>query len=96
MRANDRATALSMTTAANIEPHAGDAAQPGCWTPLAGDISSSGDLGYTWGRYIYSVPDEDGIRQISHGKYMTVWKRQADGGWKAVLDGGNPNPPPRE
>ncbi len=29
MRANDRAPALSMTTAANIEPHAQDAAQPG-------------------------------------------------------------------
>ena len=66
------------------------------WTPMAGDISNSGDLGYTWGRYIYSAPGEDGTPQISHGKYMTVWKRQADGGWKAVLDGGNPNPPPEE
>jgi len=66
------------------------------WTPQAGDISSSGDLGYTWGRYIYSVPGEDGTRQKSHGKYMTVWKLQADGQWKVVLDGGNSNPPPDE
>ena len=64
------------------------------WTPEAGDISASGDLGYTWGRYIYSATDEEGNLVESHGKYMTVWKIQETGEWKAVLDGGNPNPPP--
>ena len=64
------------------------------WTPVAGDIAASGDLGYTWGRYVFMSPDEDGEVQTSHGKYFTVWKLQEDGTWKAVLDGGNPNPPP--
>jgi ketosteroid isomerase-like protein len=25
----------------------------------------------------------------SQGKYVTIWKKQADGSWKFVLDGGN-------
>ena len=66
------------------------------WTPIAGDIAASGDLGYTWGRYVYSTPGEDGGRIENHGKYMTIWKLQDDGTWKAVLDGGNTNPPPGE
>jgi ketosteroid isomerase-like protein len=66
------------------------------WTPVAGDISKSGDLGYTWGRYTFSDTDEAGEMQVSHGKYFTIWKLQDDGAWKVVLDGGNANPPPEQ
>jgi len=66
------------------------------WYPVAADIAKSGDLGYTWGRYTFSISDEAGEMQVSHGKYITVWKLQEDGTWKAVLDGGNTNPPPEE
>ncbi|MEE8371497.1 MAG: nuclear transport factor 2 family protein [Sphingomonadales bacterium] len=64
------------------------------WAPLGGDISASGDLGYTWGRYVYRTKDAEGKEVESHGKYMTIWKLQTDGSWKVVLDGGNQNPPP--
>ena len=64
------------------------------WTPVGGDISASGDLGYTWGTYEYSAPDAAGKTVVRHGKYATVWKRQTDGAWKFVLDLGNPSPPP--
>ncbi|MCH8348221.1 MAG: ATP-binding cassette domain-containing protein [Proteobacteria bacterium] len=66
------------------------------WTPLAGGISESGDLGYTWGRYTFSNTDEAGEMEVSHGKYFTIWKVQDDGAWKVVLDGGNTNPPPEQ
>ncbi len=66
------------------------------WRPVAGDVAKSGDLGYTWGRYTLTYEDENGDTQVAHGKYITVWKRQPDGSFKAVLDGGNPNPPPEE
>jgi len=66
------------------------------WYPVAADIAKSGDLGYTWGRYTYTGQNAEGETVVSHGKYITVWKLQGDGTWKAVLDGGNTNPPPPE
>lgn len=64
------------------------------WDPVAGGISASGDLGFTWGRYVATIPTSDGKSVERYGKYVTIWKKQADGSWKAVLDGGNPNPAP--
>jgi ketosteroid isomerase-like protein len=29
-----------------------------------------------------------------YSKYLTVWKRQPDGAWKFVADGGNERPGP--
>lgn len=49
------------------------------WPDWAG-ISKSGDLGFTTGGM-----EVGGVRT---GHYFTLWKRQADGGWKWVYDGG--------
>jgi len=57
------------------------------WEPKFGDVSNSGDIGYTWGEYKVIVDDEI----ISTGKYLNVWKRQNDGSWKVVIDMGNQN-----
>ncbi len=62
------------------------------WEPTAGDIS--GDLGYTWGPFTMNKTNEDGSISQQHGKYASVWKRQADGGWKIVVDSFSLNPPP--
>jgi ketosteroid isomerase-like protein len=53
-------------------------------------VARSGDLGYTWGFYESRWRSEDGREQVTRGKYTSVWRRQADGAWKAVLDMGNP------
>lgn len=66
------------------------------WKPQAADVSASGDLGYTWGLWEFQTIGADGQPKAAHGKYISVWKRQADGSWKIVLDGGNTNPPPRK
>jgi ketosteroid isomerase-like protein len=60
------------------------------WYPSYADVSQSGDLGYTWGRYTLTVPM---ARKplIQMGTYVTIWKRQVAGGWKVVLDGGHPD-----
>lgn len=50
------------------------------WWPLWAGISRDGGLGFTTGPYSL-----DGVRK---GHYFTVWKRQADGGWKWIFDGG--------
>jgi len=63
------------------------------WEPSFVDVSSSGDLGYTWGRYVLNVPNAKPGQPPyeKRGTYVTIWKRQPGGGWKVVLDGGNPD-----
>jgi len=62
------------------------------------DVAKSGDLGYTQGTYSMTAtnpatkaPSEE------KGKYLTVYRKQADGSWKAVEDtfmSDAPPPPP--
>ena len=56
------------------------------WQPKDGFISASGDLGYTYGVYTLKPKTKDTVIQ---GTYVSIWKKQADGKWKFVLDSGN-------
>ena len=56
------------------------------WKPDFVDVSSSGDLGYTYGKYTYSVTDSLGNVISQEGVFHTVWKRQPDGNWRFVWD----------
>ena len=58
------------------------------WAPSKVDVSADGTLGYTWGRYDYAAKGKDGKVTSTPGIYLTIWKRQADGTWKFVFDGG--------
>jgi ketosteroid isomerase-like protein len=62
------------------------------WQPMKSDASASGDLGYTFGRYETAGKDKDGREVKGYGVYVTIWKRQLDGSWRFVLDGGNATP----
>jgi len=66
------------------------------WTPVGADISSSGDLGYTWGTYEFHSKDKSGSPATDYGKYTSIWKLQKDGSWKVVLDMGNSTPAPKK
>lgn len=59
------------------------------WKPVRADAAASGDLGYTIGTAEFRTKDKDGKILIRPGKYLTVWKRQADGTWKVAADLGN-------
>ena len=61
------------------------------WSATGADISSSGDLGYTWGSYEFLSSDKEGKQHVERGKYITVWKKQGDGSWKVAVDMGNKN-----
>jgi len=66
--------------------------QPGnklTWTPEFADMSASGDLGYTYGTFVFTSKDKDGNPVSESGKYTSIWKKQKDGKWKVVLDMGN-------
>jgi ketosteroid isomerase-like protein len=62
------------------------------WMPVGADVSSTGDLGYTYGTFEFSSTGKDGKPQVEHGKYTSIWKKQGDGSWKVVLDMGNAGP----
>ena len=54
------------------------------WSPDFAD--ASGDLGYTYGKFIYSEKDSTGKVNEAKGYFHTVWKKQKDGSWKFVWD----------
>ena len=54
------------------------------WVPTHGEIANSGELGYTYGVYTLATADT-----TLKGTYVNIWKKQADGEWKFVLDTGN-------
>ena len=56
------------------------------WTPDFVDVAASGDLGYTYGKYTYSVTDSTGKTRDFNGIFHTVWKKQKNGEWKFVWD----------
>ena len=56
------------------------------WHPVSANVAGSGDLGYTYGTYELSFDGPGGERIVDNGKYMTVWKKAADGSWKVVAD----------
>jgi ketosteroid isomerase-like protein len=55
------------------------------WWPVYAGIAQSGDLGFSTGPY---VSENDGRK--GHGWFFTVWRRQADGSWRWLLDHGTP------
>jgi ketosteroid isomerase-like protein len=64
------------------------------WTPERADIAASGDLGWTTGGYVSEGVAPDGSARRSEGRYVSIWRLQADGSWKVVMDLGNPVGPP--
>jgi uncharacterized protein (TIGR02246 family) len=61
------------------------------WEPVSARVSSSGDLGYTIGRYESRVMGPDEQEVVATGSYVSIWRKQADGSWKVELDIGSPD-----
>ena len=56
------------------------------WTTTKAEAARSGDLAYTYGTYQLAWKGSKGKTISDQGKYSEVWKKQADGGWKCVVD----------
>jgi ketosteroid isomerase-like protein len=56
------------------------------WSPDFTEVSESGDLGYTYGKFEFAKEDSSGLVILAEGIFHTVWKRQPDGSWKFVWD----------
>jgi ketosteroid isomerase-like protein len=62
------------------------------WTPTDAQMGPSGDMGYTWGHFEGRSKDASGNPVLTSGRYMTIWRKEADGSWKVVLDAGANEP----
>ena len=49
-------------------------------------VSDCGTLGYTYGKYIWKIGNEEGVIKEYTGIFHTVWKKQIDDSWKFVRD----------
>ena len=59
------------------------------------EVAKSGDLGYAQGGYTMTMTDPKTKKVLTvNGKYVEVFRKQADGGWKAVEDIINEDAPP--
>jgi uncharacterized protein (TIGR02246 family) len=59
------------------------------------EVSASADMAYTQGSYEMTTTDPGTKKPVTEkGKYLTVYRKQADGSWKAVEDTQNPDGPP--
>lgn len=57
------------------------------WNPILIDVSSNGTLGYSIGTSVFKPKGKDDTTKYV-GHYLSVWVRQSDGTYRAVLDTG--------
>lgn len=57
------------------------------WSPWFAEISASGDFGYTIGPWTSRPLTAEGAG-VSHGFYITVWIKNAEGVWRPLADHG--------
>ena len=55
------------------------------WTPDFIGVSDCGTLGYTYGKYVFSIQDTSGKSTDHKGIFHTVWKKQ-NKEWRYVWD----------
>jgi uncharacterized protein (TIGR02246 family) len=58
------------------------------------DVVVSGDLAVETGQYEMTLTPKGGKPMNDKGKYLTIWRRQADGSWKIIRDINNSDAAP--
>ena len=62
------------------------------WDPTKAEALIAGDVGYTIGSYERHTTDAQGKEIVRRGQYLTIWRKQKDGVWRATFDTGSPAP----
>jgi uncharacterized protein (TIGR02246 family) len=76
-------------TDAILKAWTGMLAAPGSeltFAPTKIEVSRAGDLAYDFGEYEMKSTDKKGKLQTVKAKYVVVWGKQANGGWKVLFD----------
>ena len=62
------------------------------WEPQSAEVSETGDLAYLVEKSQTVMTDSAGHSTTQYVNGVTVWKKQADGSWKNVVDIGTAQP----
>lgn len=62
------------------------------WEPEQATIARGGDFGYLVERNRLTFADANGVLRTQFGKVVTVWRKDANGSWKCVVDTWNNSP----
>ena len=58
------------------------------------EVSKGGDLGYARGTYVLTATDQTTKKAVTEkGRFVTIFRKEADGSWKAVQDISNAEAP---
>ena len=55
------------------------------WEPKEADVSTSGDLGYTWGEYSMTFQTDTESPYSLSGKYVNIWRKNEKGEWRVIV-----------
>jgi len=61
------------------------------WEPLGGELAEGGDVGFTWGTWTRRLKG-DATGAVQTGRYLTTWRRTAQG-YRWTADLGDSDPP---
>jgi ketosteroid isomerase-like protein len=59
------------------------------WAPAKAESLVAGDVGYTVGTWERHAKDAQGKALVRRGQYLTVWRLEKDGVWRATFDTGS-------
>jgi ketosteroid isomerase-like protein len=62
------------------------------WAPTKAESLVAGDVGYTVGTWERHGKDAQGKEVVRRGQYLTVWRLEKDGVWRATFDTGSTQP----
>lgn len=62
------------------------------WAPAKAESLVAGDVGYTVGTWERHTGDAQGSAVVRTGQYLTVWRKEKDGVWRATFDTGSTSP----
>lgn len=56
------------------------------WSAEGAQMGPSNDMGFTWGHYEGRTKKPLGEDVVTTGRYITIWRKLADGTWKVAMD----------
>jgi uncharacterized protein (TIGR02246 family) len=79
---------------ANVKSYIDDPNVSLVFTPTTVEAAHSGELAYVWGTYTMTMTNPKTKKPVTEvGKYASIYRKQANGSWKVILDIDNTDAP---